>query len=922
MHKKLVLLLILVQVLMINTVAQDQSQNPVKLFDLIEGNAMQSASITDMPSGQLSVNLNENLFGDLEFIEGERIQIPVSPQKEQDYEVIRTLEYFKGTRSVIARKTDGSDGFLILTSGNGNVTGKIYDIGLNLELDLNHDPLTGSSILSEADHSGYVACSVDSDHIHLPDPSSFQSFLSSSNSTVSTEALEATVDEVITIDLLIVYTPAARDWAQNQSSFGSIQNLIAQAMSLSQLALDNSEVDIELRLVDSRQINYDELNDGRSSSERLQLITAKPDFNPWEDDGIPSDELLEIHDFRDNAGADLVAGIANIDDTGGIAWRLGSVAGVPELGFSLNRVQQTGNTFTLVHEIGHNLGNVHDRDAQRSAAPAGEVGGVFENSAGFFWEDSNGNGFQTVMSQLPQGQFQTVSHFSNPQVQFNGNATGTNSPTGMGPANAAMSMNLTKTPVSFYRQSITDPPQRTVSTDFIQVDINREDNIVVPFDIGNVSGTGSQPLVYDIDFEFTNSTLNSASPVISLASSNSQIEMQTKMPDLTNAEYSPTSVFANTTALNTSVFSTSFGSLEGFSTGDHAARAGWRTFSDSELFNISTAAPSDGTTHLRLQRNTSSNFIRLQSPFFGPQPFGAYEFSADIAIRPNSSGTFDRYDIVFRDDRTGDFSAAIVFIDNPQQFGVSRLIFVQTLNESGDVVISSNGAQFVSNQYRQVQVIYNPDDEVIQYRYGGTLIAETPYTTGNRMDSFLIVSQNDVEGAILDVDNVEVNRTFQPFSWLDIQQQGGVVNPGETEAVNLDFRSFGKEEGTFEANMIIRTNDPQNERTVVPVQLNVNTTVSTIDDPEVPRSIKLEQNFPNPFNPSTVINFELNRTANVTLEVYNVVGQKVATLINNEARSAGRHSVQFDGRSLSSGVYIYRLITPEQSLTKSMTLIK
>jgi len=920
MLKKLVLLFTFVQVLIIQVTAQTNVQNSVRLFDFVDGSGMQSAAITNMPSGRLTVNLNERLTGELNFRQGEFIQIPISRQNDQAYEVIRTLEYFESSRSVIARRTDGSDGFLVLTGGDGYVTGKIYDVDLNLELDLKHDPLTGTSILSEADHSGYVACGVDSDHIHLPDPSSFQSFISSSNAAASTEALEANIEEDITIDLLIVYTPAARDWAQNESGFGSIQNLITQAMTLSQLALDNSEVGISLRLVDSRQINYDELNDGLSSSERLQLITAKPDFNPWEDQGIPSDELLEIHDFRDNAGADLVAAIANIGDTGGIAWRLGSVAGVPELGFSLNRVQQTGNTFTLVHEIGHNLGNVHDRDAQRSAAPAGEVGGVFQNSAGFFWEDSNGNGFQTIMSQLPENQFSTVSHFSNPEILFNGNPTGTNSQSGVGPANAALSMNLTKTPVSFYRQSITNPPERSVSTDFIQVDINREDNFVVPFDIGNISGAGSQPLVFDIDFEFANSTLNSASPVISRASSTAQYEMQMELPDVTEARNSPGSIFANTTAQNTNIFSTSFGSLEGFATGEHAARAGWRTFSDSELFTISTAAPSDGTTHLRLQRNASSNFIRLQSPFFGPQPFGSYEFSADIAIRPNSSGTFERYDMIFRDDRTGDFSAAVIFVDDPT--GLRRGVFVQTLDENGNVTFISPNFQFVSNQYRKLEIIYNPDTETIQYRYGGALILEAPYTTGNRLDSFLIVSQNDVDGAILDMDNIQINRTFQPFSWLDIQKQGGVVNPGETETVNLDFRSFGKDSGTFEGNMVIRTNDPQNERTVIPVQLNVNTTVSTLDDPEIPREVKLEQNFPNPFNPSTVINFELNRSASVTLEVYNVVGQKVATLINNEARSAGTHSVTFDGRSLSSGVYIYRLVTPEQSLTKSMTLIK
>jgi hypothetical protein len=75
---------------------------------------------------------------------------------------------------------------------------------------------------------------------------------------------------------------------------------------------------------------------------------------------------------------------------------------------------------------------------------------------------------------------------------------------------------------------------------------------------------------------------------------------------------------------------------------------------------------------------------------------------------------------------------------------------------------------------------------------------------------------------------------------------------------------------------------------------------------ELPTTFKLEQNFPNPFNPSTTIQFELPKSAHVTLTIYNILGQVVRTLVDEE-RPAGVHNVRFDAGRLASGVYFYRL---------------
>ncbi|MCR9133827.1 MAG: endonuclease [bacterium] len=88
-----------------------------------------------------------------------------------------------------------------------------------------------------------------------------------------------------------------------------------------------------------------------------------------------------------------------------------------------------------------------------------------------------------------------------------------------------------------------------------------------------------------------------------------------------------------------------------------------------------------------------------------------------------------------------------------------------------------------------------------------------------------------------------------------------------------------------------------------------------------PSSIRLLQNYPNPFNPQTIIPFEVNKPTHVRLEIYNVLGKRVAMLIN-QPFSEGAYSHTFDASILPGGVYYYRLTAGEFSETKAMILIK
>ncbi|MDX1642114.1 MAG: T9SS type A sorting domain-containing protein, partial [Balneolaceae bacterium] len=90
---------------------------------------------------------------------------------------------------------------------------------------------------------------------------------------------------------------------------------------------------------------------------------------------------------------------------------------------------------------------------------------------------------------------------------------------------------------------------------------------------------------------------------------------------------------------------------------------------------------------------------------------------------------------------------------------------------------------------------------------------------------------------------------------------------------------------------------------------------------ELPSSVALNQNYPNPFNPTTQISYDLPKQADVRLEVYDLVGRQVATLVNQTVE-AGSHIVNFDAANLSSGVYIYRLHAGNTILSRKLTIIK
>ena len=158
--------------------------------------------------------------------------------------------------------------------------------------------------------------------------------------------------------------------------------------------------------------------------------------------------------------------------------------------------------------------------------------------------------------------------------------------------------------------------------------------------------------------------------------------------------------------------------------------------------------------------------------------------------------------------------------------------------------------------------------------------------------------------------------------WIWVMSTSGSIDPGD--AFDLPVRVYGTASAVDTAYVICLTNDPSLSMASIMVARDVVTGIG--DVASLPTTFDISQNYPNPFNPTTTIKYQLPQVSDVRLQIYNVLGQRVRTLVNARVE-AGYHQVVWDGlneqgSAVASGVYIYRFEAGDYQKTMKLMLLK
>lgn len=170
--------------------------------------------------------------------------------------------------------------------------------------------------------------------------------------------------------------------------------------------------------------------------------------------------------------------------------------------------------------------------------------------------------------------------------------------------------------------------------------------------------------------------------------------------------------------------------------------------------------------------------------------------------------------------------------------------------------------------------------------------------------------------------NMILNPTNEPISWISLSQYSGSLFVGENDEIEVILDTSDLDDGTYTALMTIAGSD--GSEVEVPITLNVYTVDA--EDTIVPAISEIVKNYPNPFNPETTIDFSLKEETNVKVEIFNIKGQKVTTLID-DMLIAGHHSVVWNGTDsngnhVSSGVYFSKMQAGNTISIRKMMLLK
>ncbi len=169
--------------------------------------------------------------------------------------------------------------------------------------------------------------------------------------------------------------------------------------------------------------------------------------------------------------------------------------------------------------------------------------------------------------------------------------------------------------------------------------------------------------------------------------------------------------------------------------------------------------------------------------------------------------------------------------------------------------------------------------------------------------------------------------TLGKGTWFSIEGDTARLIPGST--VDLPITFFANESDTIlTANLLLKSMNPNLSDLIVPVKFVVNAVATSVAEKisGVIDEFELEQNFPNPFNPTTTIAFKIARTTDVSIKIFNTLGQEITTLVSGKMNS-GVYRLQWNGKDsigtiVASGVYIVKMRAGEISLSRKIILLR
>jgi hypothetical protein len=275
-----------------------------------------------------------------------------------------------------------------------------------------------------------------------------------------------------------------------------------------------------------------------------------------------------------------------------------------------------------------------------------------------------------------------------------------------------------------------------------------------------------------------------------------------------------------------------------------------------------------------------------------------------VILGPNPESIF-RNNIVAYNTATGIGRGGGVWIRGDQGKFINNTIAFNSSGNSGGIGLHNNP-------------ILNIENCII---YGNTSGSSNPQIVGSGIIS---ITNSNIEGGWAGVGNIDENPLFIENSPLILQDGSPCVDKGDSSADNNDWEdpenlgfALPPALGTLRNDMGVYGGNQYKSMPYTSMQ------ITGIEDENgtTPNKYTLNQNYPNPFNPTTRIKYSVPQSSNVVLKVFDILGNEIETLVNEE-KSIGIYEVQFDARGISSGVYFYTLTAGNFVENKKMMLLK